>query len=207
MSWEIQFRKTEAQLDIKLASFLNPQSFANVDHIENDINLLLDELTVIIDGAEQTISSSPSFALQHKVARHRDVLSDYYSQFKRAKEKTRATKNRVDLLGSVRNDIEAYRNKSYSNEQTLNKENDKLKSSHNLADQAIKIAMDTQESLRFQRSLYKGINKRFLELGQKFPMLNSLIGRIKNRKKRDSLIMGTVVGFCIILILYYSGWI
>ena len=66
-------------------------------------------------------------ALQHKVARHRDVLSDYYSQFKRAKEKTRATKNRVDLLGSVRNDIEAYRNKSYSNEQTLNKENDKLK--------------------------------------------------------------------------------
>jgi len=65
--------------------------------------------------------------------------------------------------------------------------------------------MDTQESLRFQRSLYKGINKRFLELGQKFPMLNSLIGRIKNRKKRDSLIMGTVVGFCIILILYYSG--
>ena len=60
MSWEIQFRKTEAQLDIKLASFLNPQSFANVDHIENDINRLLDELTIIIDQAEQTISSSPS---------------------------------------------------------------------------------------------------------------------------------------------------
>ena len=60
MSWEIQFRKTEAQLDIKLASFLNPQSFANVDHIEIDINRLLDELTIIIDQAEQTISSSPS---------------------------------------------------------------------------------------------------------------------------------------------------
>ena len=80
-------------------------------------------------------------------------------------------------------------------------------SSHNLADQAIKIAMDTQESLRFQRSLYKGINKRFLELGQKFPMLNSLIGRIQIRKRRDSLIMGVVIGFCIILILFYSGWI
>ena len=142
MSWEIQFRKTEAQLDIKLASFLNPQSFANVDHLENDINRLLDELTEIIDGAEQKISSSPScesslisnpskesllVALQHKVSRHRDVLSDYYSQFKRAKEKSRASKNRVDLLGSVRNDIEAYRNKSFSNEQVLNKENDKLK--------------------------------------------------------------------------------
>ena len=51
MSWEIQFRKTEAQLDIKLASFLNPQSFANGDHLENEINRLLDELTEIIDGA------------------------------------------------------------------------------------------------------------------------------------------------------------
>ena len=73
------------------------------------------------------IKNQFTVALQHKVSRHRDVLSDYYSQFKRAKEKSRATKNRVDLLGSVRNDIEAYRNKSYSNEQTLNNENDKLK--------------------------------------------------------------------------------
>jgi Golgi SNAP receptor complex protein 1 len=86
-----------------------------------------------------------------------------------------------------------------------NQSKNSVLSSHNLADQAIKIAMDTQESLRFQRGLYKGLNRRMLELSQQFPLLNAIISRISIRKRRDSFIMGSVVAVCIILILIYSG--
>ena len=79
-----------------------------------------------------------------------------------------------------------------------------LYSSHKLADTAINIAMSTQEQLRFQRGLYKGINRRFLELSTKFPIMNTLINKISLRKRRDSLIMGVVVSVCLILILIYS---
>lgn len=67
--------------------------------------------------------------------------------------------------------------------------------------------MDTQESLRFQRGLYKGINRRMLELAQRFPILNVLIQKISLRKRRDSFIMGCVIAACLLIILIYSGYI
>merc|ERR1712150_173481 len=113
-------------------------------------------------------------------------------------------KNRFDLMGSVRNDISQFHSQNQSKMNMMSNENDKLKSSHKLADTAINIAMSTQEQLRFQRGLYKGINRRFLELSTKFPIMNTLINKISLRKRRDSLIMGVVVSVCLILILIYS---
>jgi hypothetical protein len=61
------------------------------------------------------------------VSRHRDVLSDYGSQFKRIVQKQRNNRNRFDLLGSVQNDIQQYHIKNNTSESLLSNESEKLK--------------------------------------------------------------------------------
>lgn len=41
-------------------------------------------------------------------------------------------------------------------------------------------------------------------LKDRFPAVNSLIQRINLRKRRDSLILGGVIGVCTILLLLYA---
>ena len=63
MSWEIQFRKKEAELDLKLTSLQNLSPESDSSHLESEIDSLLDHLNDIIDQAESNSSTSSSSKL------------------------------------------------------------------------------------------------------------------------------------------------
>ncbi|MED6268625.1 Golgi SNAP receptor complex member 1 [Characodon lateralis] len=71
-------------------------------------------------------------------------------------------------------------------------------------DDTISIAMSTKENMTSQRGMLKSIHSRVNTLANRFPTINNLIQRINLRKRRDSLILGTVVGVCTILLLLYA---
>uniref|UniRef100_A0A4W5LZW8 Golgi SNAP receptor complex member 1 n=1 Tax=Hucho hucho TaxID=62062 RepID=A0A4W5LZW8_9TELE len=66
------------------------------------------------------------------------------------------------------------------------------------------IAMATKENMTSQRGLLKSIHSRVNTLANRFPAINNLIQRINLRKRRDSLILGAVIGVCTILLLLYA---
>ncbi|MBN3322569.1 GOSR1 protein, partial [Atractosteus spatula] len=66
------------------------------------------------------------------------------------------------------------------------------------------IAMATKENMTSQRGLLKSIQSRVNTLANRFPAINNLIQRINLRKRRDSLILGGVIGVCTILLLLYA---
>ncbi|GLD46547.1 Golgi SNAP receptor complex member 1-like isoform X1 [Lates japonicus] len=76
--------------------------------------------------------------------------------------------------------------------------------SDRLIDNAISIAMATKENITFQRGMLKSIQTRVTTLANRFPAINSLIQKINLRKRRDSLILGGVIGICTILLLLYT---
>ena len=55
---------------------------------------------------EVSASQAPSAALQHTLQRHRDILQDYTTEFQKTSSHLQSKKEREDLLGSVRRDIE-----------------------------------------------------------------------------------------------------
>ena len=55
---------------------------------------------------EVSMSQAPSAALQHTLQRHHDILHDYTNEFQKIKSHLQSKKEREDLLGSVRRDIE-----------------------------------------------------------------------------------------------------
>ncbi|XP_055751786.1 Golgi SNAP receptor complex member 1-like isoform X2 [Salvelinus fontinalis] len=176
-----------------------------------EIEQLLAKLTGVNDKmAEYT--STPGVtclnaALMHTLQRHRDILQDYTHEFHKTKANFLAIREREDLLGSVRKDIETYKSGSGVNNRRTElflKEHEHLRNSDRLMDDTISIAMATKENMTSQRGLLKSIQSRVNTLANRFPAINNLVQRINLRKRRDSLILGGVIGVCTILLLLYA---
>jgi Golgi SNAP receptor complex protein 1 len=73
-----------------------------------------------------------------------------------------------------------------------------------MVDEQIRIAIDTKENLVSQRAAFKKIQHRMNDLASRFPAVNNLIQKINLRKRRDSIILGLVVGLCTFLLIYYA---
>uniref|UniRef100_A0A8C7ELU4 Golgi SNAP receptor complex member 1 n=1 Tax=Neovison vison TaxID=452646 RepID=A0A8C7ELU4_NEOVI len=162
-----------------------------------EIEQLLARLTGVNDKmAEYTNSAGvPSLnaALMHTLQRHRDILQDYTHEFHKTKANFMAIRERENLMGSVRKDIDGSGVNNRRTELFL-KEHDHLRN----------IAMATKENMTSQRGMLKSIQSKMNTLANRFPAVNSLIQRINLRKRRDSLILGGVIGVCTILLLLYA---
>ncbi|XP_052801281.1 Golgi SNAP receptor complex member 1-like [Mya arenaria] len=224
-----QARQLENEIDLKLISFsklgtnfsfsdtysdksplLNKNGSEHMfETMEMEIEQLLAKLTEVNDHmAEytQSISSaSPSAALLHTLKRHRDILQDYSQEFQKTKANITAIREREDLLGSVHRDINAYKNSSGLNRRTdlYLKEHEHIRNSERLVDDQISVAIATKESLDFQKKTLSGITQTINSLANRFPMINSLMQRIHIRKRRDSIILASVIATCIIVLLLY----
>jgi hypothetical protein len=53
---------------------------------------------------------------------------------------------------------------------------------------------------RYQGPLTEGSDALFVD---KMPGINNLVGMIKSRRRRDSIILGLLIGVCTIIILSY----
>ncbi|NXW19838.1 GOSR1 protein, partial [Circaetus pectoralis] len=228
-----QARQLENELDLKLVSFsklctsysstrdgrrdryssdttplLNGSSQDRMfETMAVEIEQLLGKLTGINDKmAEYTNSAGvPSLnaALMHTLQRHRDILQDYTHEFHKTKANFLAIRERENLLGSVRKDIESYKSGSGVNNRRTElflKEHEHLRNLFSFSS----IAMATKENMTSQRGMLKSIQSKMNTLANRFPAVNSLIQRINLRKRRDSLILGGIIGICTILLLLYA---
>uniref|UniRef100_A0A671KQG4 Golgi SNAP receptor complex member 1 n=1 Tax=Sinocyclocheilus anshuiensis TaxID=1608454 RepID=A0A671KQG4_9TELE len=223
-----QARQLENELDLKLVSFsklctsysssrdgrrgdsssdttpLLPNSTQDrmFETMSVEIEQLLAKLTGVNDKMAEYTSTpgvtSLNAALMHTLQRHRDILQDYTHEFHKTKSNFMAIREREDLLGSVRKDIETYKSDPASSAVYL------MKYSEIHSSTIFVIAMATKENMTSQRGLLKSIQSRVNTLANRFPAINNLIQRINLRKRRDSLILGGVIGICTILLLLYA---
>ncbi|KAJ7416427.1 Golgi SNAP receptor complex member 1 [Willisornis vidua] len=217
-----QARQLENELDLKLVSFsklctsysggrdgrrdssdttplLNGSSQDRMfETMAVEIEQLLGKLTGINDKmAEYTNSAGvPSLnaALMHTLQRHRDILQDYTHEFHKTKANFLAIRERENLLGSVRKDIESYKSGSGVNNRRTElflKEHEHLRNSDRLIEETIRLTAEFEFALDQLPP-------------DRFPAVNSLIQRINLRKRRDSLVLGGVIGVCTVLLLLYA---
>ncbi|XP_016057462.1 PREDICTED: Golgi SNAP receptor complex member 1 isoform X3 [Miniopterus natalensis] len=132
-----------------------------------EIEQLLARLTGINDKmAEYTNSAGvPSLnaALMHTLQRHRDILQDYTHEFHKTKANFMAIRERENLMGSVRKDIESYKSGSGVNNRRTElflKEHEHLRNSDRLIEETISIAMATKENMTSQRGMLKSIQSK-----------------------------------------------
>lgn len=75
--------------------------------------------------------------------------------------------------------------------------------SHEAADSVLSQAYAVQEGFRVQRETLASINRRITLAASQVPGINTLIGRISAKKRRDGVIMGGFIAVCFFGVLVF----
>jgi len=212
-----QCRTLESLLDTKLTSYARIASTAstasNVDlesgrwgDIENEVEGLLEKLRDTNEEMAALLNdpdSPPTQSTLHAVQRHRDILQDYMRDFAQTRTNAKSALDRANLLTNVRNDIDAYKAARSSATDSLLAERGRIDSSHRMTDDILEQAYETRAEFSRQRTTLGSINVRMGQVLESFPGINNVISMISSRRRRDSIIIGCVIGFGIIFLLNY----
>jgi Golgi SNAP receptor complex protein 1 len=141
----------------------------------------------------------------NNLLRHREVLQEHRRESTRLRSQLQDARNRANLLSNVRSDIDAYHsnNPEAAEADYMLEERGRIDNSHNMADSVLSQAYAVNESFGLQRETLASINRRITGAASQVPGLNSLIGRISAKKRRDGIIMGGFIAFCFLLFLYF----
>ncbi|KAG2672280.1 hypothetical protein I3760_13G033200 [Carya illinoinensis] len=213
-------RKIEGDLDVKLSSYAklgarftqggyvdtgSPSvgSSRSWKSMEMEIQSLLEKLLDINDAMSRcAASAAPATSVTQKLARHRDILHEFTQEFRRIKGNINSMKEHAELLSSVRDDISEYK-ASGSPRMQLLRERAAIHGSIAHIDDVISQAQTTRQVLGSQKGLFGDVQGKVKHLSDKFPIIRGLLGSIKRRRSRDTLILSAVIAACTLFLIIY----
>ncbi|XP_019159559.1 PREDICTED: Golgi SNAP receptor complex member 1-2 [Ipomoea nil] len=214
-------RKIEGDLDVKLSSYAklgarftqggyvdsgSPTlgSSRSWKSMEMEIQSSLEKLLDINDAMSRcAASAAPTTSVTQKLARHRDILHEFTQEFRRIKGNISSMREHAELLSSVRDDISEYKAGSMSPRNQLLRERAAIHGSISHIDDVINQAQTTRAALGSQRALFGDVQGKVKQLGDKFPVIRGLIGSIRRKKSRDTLILSAVIAACTLFLIIY----
>ncbi|PBL00418.1 v-SNARE protein [Armillaria gallica] len=211
-----QCRTLESLFDSKLTSYsqlVSALSRPNEDVEANgsserwkDLELEVDDLLEKLEETNEKLGAlanepdTVSQSMLRAIQRHRELYQDNVREVKRTKASVKQAMEQANLLSGVRNDIDAYKSSAAD---SLLAERGRIDGSHRMTDDMIEQAYETRSEFARQRSSLAGINTRMINVINTMPGISNVVSMIKSRRRRDSIILGVVIGICIILILSY----
>jgi len=150
-----------------------------------EIETLLSKLRAV-NEAIAGISEQGSDSRMHVLARHKDILHDFTQEFRRLSSIASAARDRADLLGGMGP------GSSGANPGNAT-----------AIDSVVAQAYGVASNLTQQKQLFDTIDSKLSSVGAKFPVVNSVLNAVRRRKNRDTVILASVMGLCMLLILIY----
>ncbi|KAL1985749.1 hypothetical protein VTN96DRAFT_7371 [Rasamsonia emersonii] len=191
-------------------SRLPPKPSEEEQRLEGQIKDLLEKREALISQLSRLLDSeatlTSSALKQNNLSRHREVLLDHRREFQRLSSAIAETRDRVNLLSNVRSDIDAYRsaaNPGAAEADYMLEERGRLDNSHNMMDRVLSQAYAVNENFGLQRETLASINRRIIGAAAQMPGVNSLIGKIGAKRRRDGIILGVFIGFCFLMLLFF----
>ena len=221
-----QARQHENEIDSKLISLskLRSNYSAATTHDPNDtsttctsssfemmsveIEQLLERLSDINKRMSDVVPEllGPNSAATHTLKRHYEILQDYCREFDRMKATVPYLKNRENLSinsntnnsdSAITCDMSSRRQDYYFREMNY------LNNSDSLMNTNIEVASIVKNDLSDQRKYLLNITNKVNTIANRSPLVNNLLQKIKVKKRKDSLVLGCVIGFCLIFLLLY----
>ncbi|KAH9626698.1 hypothetical protein KSS87_021597 [Heliosperma pusillum] len=208
----------------------SPSSSRSWKSMEMEIQSLLEKLVDINDSMSRCAASAvPTASVTQKLARHRDILHELTQEFRRIKGNINSMKEHAELLSSVRDDISEYKaSGSMSPKVQLLRERGAIHGSisHCVAvvalsrvaavassgfvcdvdlviDEVISQAQATRSVLGSQRAFFGDVGGKMKRLSEKFPVIRGLLGSIRRKRSRDTLILSAVIAACTLFLIIY----
>ncbi|KAI5800090.1 hypothetical protein EDC01DRAFT_648871 [Geopyxis carbonaria] len=205
--------QTESLFQAYSAFTSNPPAKASEDELQTESKLqdLLARRETTVGSLARLLDSeaalTSSAAKLQNLTLHRQNLIDHRREFHRLKSSIAESRNRTNLLSTVRGDINAYRSASrleegQSTADYMLDERENIDRTHNIADSVLSQAYTIKDNFSDQRARLTQINMRIMRVAKQVPGINTLIGKINSRKRRDSIILAVLISFCFLMVLW-----
>lgn len=176
------------------------------DSTTSEIETQITKLAKVIDEMREYVEVNAAMtnrnSLNHMLKRHSDLLTDYSSEFSRASMNIRNQLDRDELFeaNTRDSDTDPLLNNRVRSTDYLLRENESIKSCENLLNEQISIAMSVKENVYGQGSGLGSINRRIHQVTKKYPALNSLMQKIRFKKRKDTIVLAAVISTCLIIL-------
>jgi len=181
-----------------------------VDAQEGALESLLQRLTDVNAAMAGAVSGgiAGGEARSYTLARHRDVLGEFTSEFKRVRDAVSTSRDRDALLGgraATRGSGGGASDGMSDSSQTelLMRERSTVHSSTSAVDDVIGAAQATAAALVSQRGIFGGIASNLSGVGSRFGVMHDVLAAIKRKRSKDTMVLSAVVAFCVAFTLIY----
>ena len=163
---------------------------------------VISQLARLLDS-EATLTSSA--LKQNNLSRHREILREHQTELARLRSQISTNRDRANLLSNVRSDINAYRSSNPGDAEAdyMLQERERIDRSNNTVDGVLSQAYSINENFGIQRETMANVNRRIVGAASQIPGVNTLIGKIGSKKRRDGIILGSFIAFCCLVLLYF----
>lgn len=205
----------EAAMTTYASLVADPSADANT--MEAHIETLLEELSGLVDAMreEEGRTSGPSASSTMSlllVSRHREILSDLTSEFRRIRSAIHDNRRRTELLRDVRAGCRAGATSVGAGDGDgalrerghLMGERGQLHSAIHIADEVIGRAKATQDDLAHQSDLLAQGRHALRRVRSRLPSIAALVTSIQTVQRRDQVVVGAVGGLLFILFLWLA---
>ena len=162
------------------------------------------QLSRLLDSEAALTSSALK---QNNLALLREKLSEHKRDLTRLRGEIQNARSRANLLSSVRDDIDAHRaasqNPDAAEADYMLDERRRIDNSHSMTDSVLSQAYAVSDSFTMQRESLSNINRRITVAASQVPGINTLIGRISAKKRRDGIIMGAFIALCFMVFWWF----
>ena len=79
----------------------------------------------------------------------------------------------------------------------------RIDNSNSVADGVLSQAYAINEQFGVQGETIASVNRRIVGAASQIPGVNSLIGRIGAKKRRDGIILGSFIAFCFLMLFFF----
>ncbi|KAK3904721.1 hypothetical protein C8A05DRAFT_42238 [Staphylotrichum tortipilum] len=177
---------------------------AKVQELLDKRESVLAHLTRLLNS-EATLTSSA--LKQNNLSLLRSKLSDHTRDLTRLRSTLRSARDRANLLTTVRDDISAYRaanaDPAAAEADYMLAERARVDGAHEVADGVLSQAYAVREAFAVQRETLASVSRRITHAAGQVPGINSLIGRISAKKRRDGIIMGGFIAVCFLMFWFF----
>ncbi|CAB4252995.1 similar to Saccharomyces cerevisiae YHL031C GOS1 v-SNARE protein involved in Golgi transport, homolog of the mammalian protein GOS-28/GS28 [Maudiozyma barnettii] len=174
--------------------------------LDTQIESTLKKRQDIIDSLNDICNENPSISASKlsQLQRHKEILQEHWKSFQNIRSSIQQERNRLNLLFSVKNDIAQHNSNTNINdeEEYIQDESRRIDQSHNVVDRLISQAWETRDHFTSQNNVLNNVNNKTLQVLQRIPGLNHLLGKINTRRKKNAAILASVMTICILLLFF-----
>lgn len=174
-----------------------------------DVTTKFDEIKLCLKQFQEKVNQlldltrflPQSQANHHVVQRLQSLYADKSSTVQRMERDFKQRVKEIQLLPSIHRDMKAFEENAEF--RLMLEEQHSLRSTHRRVQRILDQAEDTQHMLREQRERFEHAADGLVKLLERVPVIKRTLGRVNQRRRREMVVLGVVMGFCFFLFVLF----